>query len=226
MSTDPTLEVEKSVLEDGARWIVALDEVGRGALAGPVSVGAACFDAASIAQGVPAGIRDSKLVSEKKRPALAALAEEWACAARVGSVEASEIDEIGILPALGLAAQRAIVSLMECAPFRREDTVILLDGNADYVSRFLGPEVWDVRTIVKGDRDCATIAAASLVAKVLRDEHMVTLDEELPAYAWQKNKGYASVAHREAIMMHGLTSHHRRSWAIGPTEAEALFTTA
>ena len=118
--------------------------------------------------------------------------------------------------ALGLAASRAVAEL-------RTDltgAIVVLDGNHDYLSR-VHPEPLQVRTVIKGDRDCGSVAAASLIAKVARDEVMREAHHRHPVYGWDRNKGYASAAHREAIREHGLSPLHRASWAIA--EAPALF---
>lgn len=226
MSARPTLELERSLLAD-APLIVACDEVGRGALAGPVAVGAAVIDARIARTEVPDGLRDSKLIAEKRRPEMAERAAGWVLATSVGWASAEEIDDVGIMAALGRAALRGIAGVVGPG-LSPADGIVLLDGNHDYISPVSRREPeWadlgrlDVRTVVKGDRDCASISAASVGAKVARDAHMVVLHEGEPAYAWERNKGYASPAHREAIAQHGLSAHHRRSWAIQP--APALF---
>lgn len=214
----PRLTTERRLLREHAH-VVALDEVGRGALAGPVAVGAAVLDAAGARRRVPDGLRDSKLVTALRRPELAMRATAWAQASAVGWATSAEIDEIGIMRALGLAASRALSALETVDPFSPE-TVVILDGNHDYVSPVAGPGL-TVRTVVKADRDCASAAAASVIAKVARDDLMTSLHDELPAYEWARNKGYASLAHRAAIREHGLTAHHRSSWAIA--DAPTLF---
>lgn len=214
----PTLTLERATLTEHAA-IIALDEVGRGALAGPVAVGAVLVDALVAAGDFPEGLRDSKLVPERRRPALAGAASAWVAASAVGWATPAEIDDGGIIRALGLAASRAIDAV--CAA--RSDAAsafVLLDGNHDYVSG-VHPTPISVRAVVKGDRDCASIAAASVIAKVARDDHMAALHAQFEDYAWDRNKGYASAAHRDAIRTRGLSAHHRVSWAIA--DAPALF---
>lgn len=206
----PTLEREGALLT-GSPLVFALDEVGRGALAGPVTVGASVVDESALAAGVPQGLRDSKLVPAGRRAEVAERASRWVRASALGWATAGEVDEVGIVRALGLAAVRALGALGRQG-FPPADGVVLLDGNHDYIGG--GRLGYDVRTVVKGDRDCASLAAASVIAKVARDELMAGLHDELPVYAWASNKGYASAAHREAIRDHGLSAHHRRSWAI------------
>ena len=217
----PTLDLERRLLEEFP-LVIGLDEVGRGALAGPVTVGASVIDRTVAAGEIPEGLRDSKLVTEKRRPDVAERAAAWVLGTALGWATPGEVDERGILGALGLAATRAVLGLREQG-FVVETAVHLLDGNHDYLSRVAREELGriDVRTVVKGDRDRAAISAASIAAKVARDALMVELHDGFEAYAWDRNKGYASAAHRAAIEAHGLTAHHRQSWAIAP--AQPLF---
>ncbi|MBS1905373.1 MAG: ribonuclease HII [Actinobacteria bacterium] len=215
---EPSLVLERLLLREHP-LLIALDEVGRGALAGPVAVGATVIDAAAARRRVPQGLRDSKLVPEKRRPEVAERAGAWAPASAVGWAGSTEIDEVGIMRALGLAASRAI--LAACGDsWDASAALVILDGNHDYVSS-VHPGVLTVRSIIKADRDCASVAAASVLAKVARDTLMIELAGAFPAYQWERNKGYASVEHREAIRRGGLTPHHRSSWAI--TDAPTLF---
>lgn len=215
---EPRLTLERRLLRDHP-LIVACDEVGRGALAGPVAVGAVVVDAARSRKRVPAGLRDSKLVPEHRRPEVAARAASWVRASAVGWASAAEIDEIGIMRALGLATIRALADLRVHGVVP-EDGIVLLDGNYDYITP-AGATGLRVQPVVKADRDCASAAAASVIAKVARDTLMVQLHDELPAYGWARNKGYASADHREAIRAFGVSSHHRASWSL--TGAPTLF---
>ena len=208
---EPSLVLERRLLRDHP-LLIALDEVGRGALAGPVAVGATVIDAAAARRRVPRGLRDSKLVPEKRRPEVAERAGAWAPASAVGWAASSEIDEVGIMRALGLAASRAIVAACGDA-WDASAALVILDGNHDYVSA-VHPGALAVRSIIKADRDCASVAAASVLAKVARDALMVGLAPQFPDYQWERNKGYASLEHRDAIRRGGLTPHHRSSWAI------------
>ncbi len=214
----PRLTVERRLLREHA-LVIACDEVGRGALAGPVAVGAVAVDASDARRRIPEGLRDSKLVAAHHRPAVAARAAAWVRASAVGWASAAEVDEVGIIRALGLAAVRAIADLraFEIVP---EEAIVILDGNHDYITPAGGAGL-RVQPIVKADRDCASAAAASVLAKVARDELMVRLHDDAPHYQWARNKGYASLEHREAIRSHGLSVHHRASWAIA--DAPTLF---
>ncbi|WP_460774139.1 ribonuclease HII [Microbacterium sp. GXF7504] len=215
---EPTLRRERQLLREHP-VIIACDEVGRGALAGPVAVGAAAVSTRHARRRVPEGLRDSKLIPHARRAAVAERAASWVDASAVGWATSAEIDEVGIIRALGLAAHRALASLVDQGVVF-EDGIVLLDGNHDYIS-LVGPVGCRVQSVVKADRDCASAAAASVVAKVARDTHMLELHEDAPVYLWERNKGYASPEHRTAIREHGLSRHHRSSWAIA--DAPTLF---
>jgi ribonuclease HII len=205
---DPTFEVETSLFAGGARYIIGCDEVGRGAIAGPVAVGLAVVDA-----GVgphPVGLRDSKLLSESKRELLAPLASSWVIHRAVGLAAAHEVDEIGIIAALGLAAKRAL-SALHADGASINESVVLLDGSHDWLSPALSNPL-RVTTRVKADQDCASVAAASVVAKVHRDALMIEAHDVHPGYGWSGNKGYGSAGHFAAIAELGATDFHRRTW--------------
>ena len=208
----PTLDVESVLLAD-AEWVIGIDEVGRGAIAGPVAVGACAIRRDELEAGFPEGLRDSKLLTEKARERLAPASAEWAFASAVGWSTAVEIDEFGITNCLAAAAVRALSELWQAGvPVDR--ATVLLDGSHDWLSPGL---TQPLRVMVqpKADRDCASVAAASVVAKVARDARMRQLALAAPAYAafgWERNKGYGSEAHRDAIRALGPSSEHRRSW--------------
>jgi len=205
---DPTLEYESGLHARGHRYVIGCDEVGRGAIAGPVAVGLAVVD-----QGVgqhPLGLRDSKMLAEKRREELAPLAAGWALFTAVGLATADEVDRFGIIAALGLAGKRALVSLHELGAAVRE-SVILLDGSHDWLTPALASPL-SVQTRVKADQDCSSVAAASVVAKVHRDRLMIDADAATPGYGWSGNKGYGSAAHYEAIGRLGPSAMHRQTW--------------
>jgi ribonuclease HII len=212
----PTGRLERSLAADGFSLVAGLDEVGRGAWAGPVSVGVVVH---TTDRRPPKGIRDSKLLSEPQREALypkvAAWCDEWA----VGHAGPEECDALGMTRALRLAARRALAQL-SVVPH-----VVLMDGNHDYVTEpatdpagtpapgaHSGPTPV-VRTIVRGDATCVSIAAASILAKVTRDRMMRSWSESFPPFDFDRNKGYPSPTHRTALSGFGLTSIHRRSWS-------------
>lgn len=204
----PSLKVERELLGTGAPVVLACDEVGRGALAGPVTVGLVLIDAG--VRRMPAGLRDSKLLSEPRREAMAPKASSWVRAWAVGEASAAEIDELGIMACLGLAGARAVAAL-SVAEHAIDDAPLILDGNYDWLSASIEHRV-RVTTRIKADRDCASVAAASVIAKVHRDGGMRRAHDELPVYAWNENKGYSSPAHFAAIDEHGPSGLHRTTW--------------
>lgn len=205
---EPTLRTEALLHREGVRYVIGVDEVGRGAIAGPVAVGVCVVDAT--VGRMPKGLRDSKLLSEKRREELAPLAAGWVRYSAVGLATAQEVDEVGIIAALGLAGVRALVAV-EQAGAEFGDAVLLLDGSHNWLAP-AGVTAIDVRTRVKADRDCASVAAASVIAKVHRDRMMIQAHETAPHYAWRSNKGYASAEHYAAIDVHGPSGLHRLSW--------------
>lgn len=203
----PSDERERELLNAGYDCVIALDEVGRGAIAGPVMVGAAVFDAGL--DGAPEGIKDSKLVSEKKRPVVKDSIEQWLEHWSVGSASAQEVDQSGITHCLGLAGARAVATIAGARDLSR--AIILLDGQHDWLSPVLASPI-PVVTQVKADRDCLSVAASSLLAKVTRDGLMIEADEQFPVYGFAGHKGYGSKAHFDAIQEHGPCSLHRVTW--------------
>lgn len=220
----PTLDLERDLVSKGFDLIIGCDEVGRGALAGPVMVGAAALWARTLDDAtVPDGLRDSKLLTPHRREALVDPLRAWCAAVEVGSAGNAEIDDWGISHALGVAALRAMArvedALGDTGPLR---VGVILDGPYDYITAardsFDAPDPrhpFAVTTMVKADMRCAVVSAASVVAKVTRDALMDDLSRSDPSYApyrWESNKGYGSAAHREAIARLGPTSWHRTSW--------------
>jgi ribonuclease HII len=182
----------------GVRTVAGVDEVGRGAWAGPVTVCAAITGL----RRPPEGLTDSKLIAPPRRTRLAAVLTTWVTSFALGHASPEEIDELGMTAALRLAAGRALEALPE-----RPDAVIL-DGKHNY----LGGD-WQVRTVIKGDQSCVAVAAASVIAKVRRDAAMAELGREHTPFAFADNAGYPSPVHRAALEEFGPTGHHRLSWA-------------
>ncbi len=205
---DPTLDTERALHLAGARYVIGCDEVGRGAIAGPVAVGLSVVAAGVEAH--PVGLRDSKLLSEKRREELSPLAASWSLYSAVGLATADEVDTVGIIAALGLAGLRALTQLHEQGAAINE-SVVLLDGGHDWLTPALTKPP-RVQTRVKADRDCASVAAASVIAKVHRDRIMRELDAVHPGYGWSGNKGYGSTEHFAAIAALGASDYHRRTW--------------
>ncbi|MFF5444298.1 ribonuclease HII [Streptomyces sp. NPDC012888] len=198
----PTHTVERSLrATTGAKVVAGVDEVGRGAWAGPVTVCAAITGL----RRPPEGLTDSKLLTAKRRDELAAVLEGWVTAHALGHASPEEIDELGMTAALRLAAGRALDAL----PVRPD--AVILDGKHDYLG---GP--WRVRTVIKGDQSCIAVAAASVLAKVRRDRMMAELGEpdgDITPFAFAANAGYPSPVHRAALEQLGPTAYHRLSWS-------------
>lgn len=187
---------EKRAGERGFSAVCGIDEAGRGPLAGPVCAAAVILPPDC---DIP-GINDSKKLSEKKREALFPVIQEKALAFGIGWATAEEIDRVNILQATFLAMARAVEALPAPADYA------LVDGNR------MPPLPIPGETIVKGDATSASIAAASILAKVSRDRLLRRLDEEHPEYGFAKHKGYGTQAHYEAIRKYGLLPEHRRSF--------------
>ncbi|MFJ4773596.1 ribonuclease HII [Streptomyces uncialis] len=195
----PTHTVERSLrATTGAKVIAGVDEVGRGAWAGPVTVCAAVTGL----RRPPDGLTDSKLITPKRRTPLAAELESWVTAHALGHASHEEIDAMGMTAALRLAAVRAL----EALPVRPD--AVILDGKHDYLGA-----PWRVRTVIKGDRSCVAVAAASVIAKVRRDKMMAELGVDHADFDFAANAGYPSPVHQAALAERGPTPYHRLTWA-------------
>ena len=212
-STKPSLRVERALQRDGYAVLAGMDEVGRGALAGPVSVGVVVIDVTC--RSAPQGVKDSKLLTPGARTALVPRIHRWSTAYAVGHAWPEEIDRIGIIAALRIAGRRALAQL----PVRPD--LVILDGNHDWLTdpaeaglfaAFAPDPAPPVTTMIKADLKCSSVAAASVLAKVARDAMMVAYAREHPAYGWDENKGYAAPGHLAALAEHGACPLHRRSW--------------
>lgn len=193
----PDFALEQALMVRGFGAVAGVDEVGRGPLAGPVSAAAVVLDPARI----PPGLNDSKKLSAPARAGLAQAIRETARWA-VAHASVEEIDTHNILQASHLAMRRALAALEPPADFA------LIDGN-----RLPRDLVLPAQAVVKGDARCLSIAAASILAKVARDAIMADLAREWPGYGWERNAGYPSPGHLEALKVQGVTPHHRRSFA-------------
>ncbi|MGB3910009.1 MAG: ribonuclease HII [Pseudolysinimonas sp.] len=211
-STVPTLRHERILLREGARLVIGMDEVGRGAIAGPVAVGLSIVDVDT--RTAPEGLKDSKLLPEPKREELHPKVARWSRYAAVGMASNERIEQIGIIAALGLAARRAIDAIREQG-VDLSGAVVLLDGSHDWLSPAIGGAI-PVTMKVKADRTCAAVAAASVLAKVQRDRLMIDNDLVHPGYVWTSNKGYASAEHYAGIERVGASPLHRWSWLKQP----------
>ncbi len=215
-SRPPTLRVERRLLREGATVVAAIDEVGRGALSGPVTVGVVLVTART--RSAPPGVRDSKLLRAPSREALVPRIQRWAAGYAVAHASAREVDERGVVAALRLAGRRALRSVVP-----RPD-VVLLDGDHDYLSVPAAPGLYEsvedlgdvpaVVTMIRADVSCAAVAAASVLAKTARDALMTELARQYPHYGWHDNKGYATESHRRALAEFGPTPQHRRTWRL------------
>jgi len=226
------LRFERTLLRDGVVHLACADEVGRGALSGPVTIGMVVISLET--RTAPQGVRDSKLLTPEARERLAPKVRRWALCHAVGHASPAEIDSFGIIAALRLAGHRALAQLSVTPD------AVLLDGNHDYLSPPAQAVLFDepvaaipeppesvgrsgaegsvavppVTTLIKADMKCAGVAAASILAKTTRDALMTQLHDEFPAYFWAENKGYSAPAHIEALAAHGPSVHHRRSWSL------------
>lgn len=231
-SRRPDLRQERALLRAGARLVAGMDEVGRGALAGPVSVGVVVVDAA--ARPCPPGVADSKLLTPTAREALIDPMRDWCLAWAVGHAGPAEIDAHGIIAALRLAGRRALAQVRRTVG---DVDVVLLDGAHDWLSKPTAVDLFEaydldpdgetvgadpaVHTLIKADLQCASVAAASVFAKVERDGLMTGFARQYPAFAWEQNKGYAAAVHMAGLREHGPTPLHRRSWRL-PEQTPAL----
>ena len=196
MSNVNMWEIETSVRSEGYEIICGVDEAGRGPLAGPV-----CAAAVILPMGLEIpGLTDSKKLTDKKRRELFPVIKEQAVAYGIGFASHEEIDEINILQATYLAMERALAQLSV------KPDIALIDGNR--AKDFGLP----VRTVVKGDSLSMNIAAASILAKVTRDDLMLELAEKYPEYGFEVHKGYGTKAHYEALRAHGASAIHRMTF--------------
>lgn len=199
MTAYPTLRLERRCWEAGDRIVVGIDEVGRGAWAGPVTVAAVVSAPEHVR-----GIRDSKMLTRAERTVAAATVRSWARGIGIGHASYEECDALGMTAALRAAADRALAQL---AARGLEPDRIILDGKFDYLG-YGRP----VTTVVKGDVSVLAVAAASCVAKVTRDAIMIEESEHYPPYDFASNVGYPAPAHQCALRGYGPSAIHRRSW--------------
>jgi ribonuclease HII len=196
--TAPKRSLERELHALGHEVVVGIDEVGRGAWAGPLMVGAAILPADRRVNGV----RDSKLLSERDREQLFDRVASWCTAWAVGAATHVECDELGMAAAQRLATRRAIEGLGVVPD------AAVVDGNWNFV----GSLVRHVEMRVKADRDCLPVAAASILAKVSRDRIMRGLSVDYPQWHFDTNKGYPCPLHKTALQGWGPSAIHRKSW--------------
>lgn len=194
----PSLEIENKLWQSGYRFIAGIDEVGRGCFAGPVCVGAVIFPNNCI---TPEGIADSKLLSPRKRAKLAKKIKKCALSWAVAEISVPVINKVGIGKATHMAFRKALRLLSVQADY------VLID--AFYIQHLNRKKQ---RAVKDGDKICTSISAASIIAKVYRDQLMKSLHKRYPQYDFAKHKGYGTKFHQEAIKMYGLSKIHRRSF--------------
>ncbi len=227
LGSRPTLDQERLLWKSGHEWVGGLDEVGRGAWAGPVSVGIALLPNGVTRRTMPLWLRDSKLLHEVRREAIFDDVAGWCAHWAVGHASPAECDEWGMTAALRLAAYRALAGL-SVGP-----DALVIDGPYDLLRQppvqlglldeegpgAEGPVLPSVATpptvvpLIDADARCAAVSAASVLAKVVRDRLMREESAHYPPYQFEENKGYPSSAHKRALRGYGLSAIHRRSWA-------------
>ena len=223
----PTLKQERRLWQAGHECVAGIDEVGRGAWAGPLSVGVAVVRPGARMPSVPKWLRDSKMLPEERREAIFDEVAAWCAAWSVGHASAAECDRWGMTAAQRLATCRALAGLGVVPD------AVVLDGPYDFVRdrtpQLPGLEPGDsddawlplpdvvlpslVVPMIDADQHCAAVSAASVLAKVVRDRIMRAEAEHFPAYEFERNKGYPSPTHKFALRGYGLSVIHRRSWA-------------
>jgi ribonuclease HII len=223
----PTLQQERRLWRSGHECVAGIDEVGRGAWAGPLSVGVAVVRPGARTRSLPKWLRDSKLLPEERRETIFDEVAAWCSAWSVGHASAAECDRWGMTAAQRLATCRALAGLGVVPD------AVVIDGPYDFVKERRpqlpglepddGTAAWLplpdvvlprlVVPMIDADQHCAAVSAASVLAKVVRDRIMRAEAEHYPAYEFERNKGYPSPTHKFALRGYGLSVIHRRSWA-------------
>lgn len=212
-----TWDFELSLSLSGDMMLVGIDEAGRGPLAGPVVAAAVVFPS-SFKSSSDIPLNDSKKLSEKEREKLYSFIINESSAFGIGVISPKEIDEINILAATMRAMTIAVRELESRSSLDIKKDLLIVDGNY-----FRTELPYKYKTIVEGDGLCPSIAAASILAKVTRDRMMKELDAVFPEYGFATHKGYATKAHRDAIIKHGYCPEHRRSFKLKSLEQIEIF---
>lgn len=199
-------DCDRELFACGRRFVIGVDEVGRGPLAGPVTCAAVALDVASLSWCT--SLNDSKRLSARRREAACAMIGDSAPAWAIVNVEASRVDELNVLGASLHGMRRAAGEVMAACGWSPDEVALLVDGNAP-LRHWEGEQ----RALVKGDARSFAIAAASILAKVHRDAQMVRYDGCYPGYGFARHKGYPTREHLEALQLRGVTPIHRRSFA-------------
>ena len=197
----PNLEFEQALWDAGAAAVAGIDEAGRGALAGPVAAGVVVLPNSVDIQMKLVGVRDSKQISQKKREELLEVIRQEAVSCQVGFGWPDEIDRLGIVSATRLAAVRALEKIKQTPEHLLIDAISIPEAEIPATS------------LIKGDQRVLSIAAASIAAKVTRDEYMRKMDAQYPGYGFAAHKGYGTLKHRQAIETLGPSEIHRMSFA-------------
>lgn len=201
----PTRTIERDLRKQGFEFIAGIDEAGRGPWAGPVFAAAVILplhDGDALVRLSRENVRDGKLISSGRREKLYDVVRELAIAVGVGQASVRDIDNKGIVPATFLAMERALKNLKK----EHEPDYLLIDYHE------LPQNGIPQLGIPKGEWHSRNIAAASIIAKVARDRHMLKVDEKYPQYGFARHKGYGTAQHRKALLKHGLCGEHRTSF--------------
>lgn len=205
----PDFEEEKKFWKKDFKYVIGVDEVGRGAFAGPVTVAAIVFEYETD-KLVALGINDSKLLKPLKRQKLSKPIKDGCMAYSIVTISVSTINKIGIGKATNMAFRKSIDEVISKLKAKEEKVYLLADGfHIKYIKQI---GLKNQKAIIKGDRISISIAAASIIAKVHRDKLMAKLSKKYPQYGFDKHKGYGTKAHQAAIKKHGLSKAHRKSF--------------
>lgn len=205
----PTFDEEEKLLKKGYNFVIGTDEVGRGSFAGPITVAAVVF-AKKSKDVEKLGINDSKLLKSKIRECLSTTIKKKAVAYSTATIELPTINKVGIGKATQMAFRKAIKRIQ--LKLRKEKIFVLIDGFHVKYIRKIG--LRNQKAIIKGDGKSISIAAASIIAKVYRDNLMTRLDRKYPNYKFSKNKGYGTKEHQFALKKYGLSKVHRTSFSL------------
>lgn len=222
----PDASIERRLLSEGVDLVVGVDEVGRGAWAGPLAIGAVALRPEVLLRPDPAaalgGLRDSKAIAEPRRASVAEAVLAASVAHGVGYASAAECDAHGMAAALRLAAARALEGLVDRLPDASVRLATVLDGPTDFLPERHAAAVRGARL----DATCVSVAAAAIVAKVTRDALMREASLDLPWWSFESNKGYPCAKHRAGLVGFGPSSIHRRSWVFVDNVVPWLATSA
>lgn len=199
-------DIEAQAHAAGYRWVLGVDEAGRGPLAGPVTAGGVLVDLEALDWCVD--IADSKKLTARRREMLEDVIEREAPYATVQHVSVEEVDRRNVLAASLWAMKFCAESLLTSSQVSRHDVLVVVDGRQTLVD-FDGPQ----EAVIKGDARSFAVAAASILAKVARDRWMLALHEKYPMYGFDRHKGYPTKMHLEALRKHGASPHHRTTFA-------------